>query len=83
MPADAWAADTLLAKKAGSQIALGCTIFVAEPNRWNKWLSGSQRLTMMDLASEWMRPTLQKLQCRKRLGAASRGWIVSKLMSAG
>lgn len=34
VPADAWAANTLLANKAGSQIALGCTTFVAEPNRW-------------------------------------------------
>lgn len=36
VPADAWAANTLLANKAGSQIALGCTTFVAEPNRWDQ-----------------------------------------------
>lgn len=35
-PADAWAANTLLANKAGSQIAMGCTTFVAEPNRWDQ-----------------------------------------------
>jgi DNA (cytosine-5)-methyltransferase 1 len=31
-PADAWAANTLLASKADSQIAMGCTTFVAQPN---------------------------------------------------
>jgi DNA (cytosine-5)-methyltransferase 1 len=36
VPADAWAANTLLANKAGSQISLGCTTFVAEPNRWDQ-----------------------------------------------
>lgn len=35
-PADAWAANTLLANKAGSQIAMGCTTFVAEPDGWNQ-----------------------------------------------
>ncbi|MCP2072228.1 UNVERIFIED_ORG: DNA (cytosine-5)-methyltransferase 1 [Pseudomonas lini] len=35
-PADAWAANTLLAKKAGSQIAMGCTTFIAHPNRWHQ-----------------------------------------------
>ncbi|MBW9242055.1 MULTISPECIES: DNA cytosine methyltransferase [Pseudomonas] len=35
-PADAWAANTLLANKAGSQISMGCTTFVAEPNGWDQ-----------------------------------------------
>lgn len=35
-PADAWAANTLLANKAGSQIAMGCTTFVAEPDGWGE-----------------------------------------------
>ncbi|MFL6968457.1 DNA cytosine methyltransferase [Pseudomonas alvandae] len=35
-PADAWAANTLLANKAGSQIALGCNTFVAHPNGWDQ-----------------------------------------------
>ena len=35
-PADAWAANTLLANKAGSQIAMGCTTFVAHPNGWGQ-----------------------------------------------
>lgn len=35
-PADAWAANTLLANKAGSQIAMGCTTFVAEPDGWDQ-----------------------------------------------
>ena len=35
-PADAWAANTLLANKAGSQIAMGCTTFVAHPNGWHQ-----------------------------------------------
>ncbi|WP_416739204.1 DNA cytosine methyltransferase [Pseudomonas sp. NFX71] len=35
-PADAWAANTLLANKAGSQIAMGCNTFVAEPHRWDQ-----------------------------------------------
>ncbi|MCI3908842.1 DNA cytosine methyltransferase [Pseudomonas viridiflava] len=34
--ADAWAANTLLANKAGSQITLGCTTFVAEPHGWDQ-----------------------------------------------
>ncbi|MCY1310708.1 hypothetical protein D9M70_609310 [compost metagenome] len=34
--ADAWAANTLLAVKAGSQITLGCTTFVAEPDGWSQ-----------------------------------------------
>jgi DNA (cytosine-5)-methyltransferase 1 len=36
LPADAWAANTLLANKAGSQITLGCTTFVAEPHAWDQ-----------------------------------------------
>jgi DNA (cytosine-5)-methyltransferase 1 len=36
LPADAWAANTLLANKAGSQITLGCTTFVAEPHAWSQ-----------------------------------------------
>ncbi|NWB51284.1 DNA cytosine methyltransferase [Pseudomonas gingeri] len=36
LPADAWAANTLLANKAGSQITLGCTTFVAQPNGWDQ-----------------------------------------------
>ncbi|OCR25308.1 cytosine methyltransferase [Pseudomonas syringae] len=35
-PADAWAANTLLANNSGSQIAMGCTTFVAEPNAWHQ-----------------------------------------------
>ncbi|SFH33247.1 hypothetical protein SAMN03159297_04502 [Pseudomonas sp. NFACC45] len=35
-PADTWAANTLLANKAGSQFALGCTTFVAHPNGWDQ-----------------------------------------------
>lgn len=35
-PADAWAANTLLADKAASQIAMGCTTFVAHPNGWDQ-----------------------------------------------
>ncbi|KAL0630337.1 hypothetical protein Q9L58_010816, partial [Maublancomyces gigas] len=35
-PADAWAANTLLANKAGSQITMGCTTFVAEPHGWGQ-----------------------------------------------
>ena len=35
-PADAWAANTLLANNAGSQITMGCTTFVAEPNGWDQ-----------------------------------------------
>jgi DNA (cytosine-5)-methyltransferase 1 len=35
-PADAWAANTLLANKAGSQIAMGCTTFVAHPHGWHQ-----------------------------------------------
>lgn len=34
--ADAWAANTLLAGTAAAQIAMGCTTFVAEPNRWGQ-----------------------------------------------
>lgn len=36
LPADAWAANTLLANKAGSQITLGCTTFVAQPDGWDQ-----------------------------------------------
>ncbi|WP_268799081.1 DNA cytosine methyltransferase [Pseudomonas huanghezhanensis] len=36
LQADAWASHTLLANKAGSQITMGCTTFVAEPNRWDQ-----------------------------------------------
>jgi len=35
-PADAWAANTLLASKAGSQISLGCTTLVAHANGWDQ-----------------------------------------------
>lgn len=35
-PADAWAANTLLANKARSQIAMGCTTFIAQPNGWHQ-----------------------------------------------
>jgi DNA (cytosine-5)-methyltransferase 1 len=35
-PADAWAANTLLANKAGSQIAMGCTTFVAHADGWHQ-----------------------------------------------
>jgi len=35
-PADAWAANTLLADNAPGRITLGCTTFVAEPNRWDQ-----------------------------------------------
>lgn len=35
-PADAWAANTLLANKAGSQITMGCTTFVAESDGWGQ-----------------------------------------------
>lgn len=35
-PADAWAANTLLATKAGSQIAMGCTTLVAHANGWDQ-----------------------------------------------
>jgi len=35
-PADTWAANTLLANKAASQIALGCTTFVAHPDAWDQ-----------------------------------------------
>jgi hypothetical protein len=35
-PADAWAANTLLASKAGSQIAMGCTTLVAHTNGWDQ-----------------------------------------------
>ncbi|WP_220814080.1 DNA cytosine methyltransferase [Pseudomonas paralcaligenes] len=34
--ADAWAANTLLANKAGSQITMGCTTFVAHPDAWDQ-----------------------------------------------
>lgn len=35
-PADAWAANTLLANKAGSQISMGCTTLVAHPHGWDQ-----------------------------------------------
>jgi DNA (cytosine-5)-methyltransferase 1 len=35
-PADAWAANTLLATNAASQITMGCTTFVAEPDGWSQ-----------------------------------------------
>lgn len=35
-PADAWAANTLLANNAGAQIAMGCTTFVAHANGWHQ-----------------------------------------------
>ena len=35
-PADAWAANTLLADNAPGRISLGCTTFVAEPHRWDQ-----------------------------------------------
>ncbi|MDD2101242.1 DNA cytosine methyltransferase [Pseudomonas putida] len=35
-PADAWATNTLLANKAGSQITMGCTTFVAHPHGWDQ-----------------------------------------------
>ncbi|MFL1515321.1 DNA cytosine methyltransferase [Pseudomonas prosekii] len=35
-PADAWAANTLLADRAASQIAMGCTTLVAHPNGWDQ-----------------------------------------------
>jgi DNA (cytosine-5)-methyltransferase 1 len=35
-PADAWAANTLLADRAASQIAMGCTTLVAHANGWNQ-----------------------------------------------
>lgn len=35
-PADAWAANTLLANKSGSQIAMGCTTLVAHPHGWDQ-----------------------------------------------
>lgn len=34
-PADAWAANTLLADRAASQIAMGCTTLVAHANGWD------------------------------------------------
>ncbi|WP_414926819.1 DNA cytosine methyltransferase [Pseudomonas zeae] len=35
-PADAWAANTLLADRAASQIAMGCTTLVAHSNGWDQ-----------------------------------------------
>jgi len=35
-PADAWAANTLLADRAPSQIAMGCTTLVAHANGWDQ-----------------------------------------------
>lgn len=35
-PADAWAANTLLANNSGSQIAMGCTTLVAHPYGWHQ-----------------------------------------------
>jgi DNA (cytosine-5)-methyltransferase 1 len=35
-PADSWAANTLLANNSSSQIALGCTTFVAQPHGWDQ-----------------------------------------------
>ena len=35
-PADAWAANTLLADRAASQIAMGCTTLVAHANGWDQ-----------------------------------------------
>ena len=35
-PADAWAANTLLADNVPGRITLGCTTFVAELNRWDQ-----------------------------------------------
>lgn len=45
--ADAWAANTLLANKAGSQITMGCTTFIAEPNAWDQ-MAERQRTSEAD-----------------------------------
>lgn len=45
--ADAWAANTLLANKAGSQITLGCTTFIAEPDAWHQ-MAERQRASETD-----------------------------------
>ena len=36
LPADTWAANTLPASKAHSQIAMGCTTLVAQANGWDQ-----------------------------------------------
>lgn len=46
-PADAWAANTLLANKAGSQITMGCTTFVAHAHGWDQ-MAERQRATEDD-----------------------------------
>ncbi|WP_268798269.1 DNA cytosine methyltransferase [Pseudomonas huanghezhanensis] len=84
VPADAWAANTLLANKAGSQIALGCTTFVSEPNRWDQMVK-RQRASETD-------GLCLGLDAANLAEAFSAGnavvpqvaeWIARKLMSAG
>ena len=45
--ADAWAANTLLANKAGLQVTMGCTTFVAEPDAWDQ-MAERQRTSEAD-----------------------------------
>ncbi|MCU1740019.1 MULTISPECIES: DNA cytosine methyltransferase [unclassified Pseudomonas] len=84
LPADAWAANTLLANKAGSQITLGCTTFVAQPNGWNQMVE-RQRASEDD----GLCLGLDAANLAEAFGAGNAvvaqvaGWIAEKLMASG
>ncbi|WP_338522399.1 DNA cytosine methyltransferase [Pseudomonas batumici] len=84
LPADAWAANTLLANKAGSQITLGCTTFVAQPNGWDQMVE-RQRASEDD----GLCLGLDAANLAEAFGAGNAvvaqvaGWIARKLIEAG
>jgi hypothetical protein len=67
---------TLLSGSAAGQINVSGSDLVAVGDSWDQMVNGSERLTIKSFASDWMRPTLQKLMlpeiplCRKSHGGS-------------
>ncbi len=82
-PADAWAANTLLADTTPSRITMGCTTFVAHPHGWDQMVE-RQRASEDD----WLCLGLDAANLAEAFAAGNAvvtqvaEWIASRLICA-